>query len=32
MYMLNYKNTHQRKVSLMRRVAAFVNQLLSGTD
>ena len=32
MYMLNYKNTCQRKVSLMQRVAAFLNSLVKGTE
>lgn len=32
MYMLNYKNTHQRKVPLMRRMAMIVSQLINGTD
>lgn len=32
MYMINYKNTYRRKVSLTQRIAAFVNNLVNGAQ
>lgn len=32
MYMLNYKNTCQRKTPLTQRVAAFLNGLVNGAQ
>ena len=31
MYMINYKNTYQRKLPLVRRVTAFFNRLVGGS-
>lgn len=31
MYMINYKNTYQRKLPLVRRVTAFLNRLVGGS-
>lgn len=30
MYMINYKNTYRRKITLMQRMAAFFNNLVNG--
>lgn len=32
MYMLNYKNTYQRKATLTQRIAAFVSNLVNGVQ
>ncbi len=32
MYMINYKNTYRRKVSLTQRVSAFFNSLINGAE
>ena len=32
MYMINYKNTYQRKAPLTRRVAAFFSSLVNGAQ
>ena len=32
MYMLNYKNTHRRKMTLRERVAALISSLVNGTE